>query len=136
MVLHRHRHWHFLILWYFGSVLGVHTLHFMSVMRGHETLRVWLSLGRLLPMGEVSEILPREVEAKVLERADDYLPWIQAGQINLGGGPTTDMQEFAEFDTAQSAAAMAVINRLMNEGRQGAYLRFTSTLCALPAGDG
>ncbi len=136
VVLHCHQRWHLLTLTYFGSVLGLHTLHFMSEERGHETVREWLSLGRMLPMEEVSEILPLEVEAKVLERGEAYLPWIQNGLMDLGGGPTTDTQTSVGFDSQEPAKAAAVIDRLMRKGTQGAYLRFKSTFRALSDRDG
>ncbi len=127
VVLHRHQRWHLLTLTYFGSVLGLHTVHFMSEERGHETVREWLSIGRMLPMEEVSEILPLEVEAKVLERGEDYLPWIRNGLVDLGGGPTTDTQTFLGFDPDDPSKAVAAIQQLMRKGTQGAYLRFKST---------
>lgn len=127
ILLQRHHRWHMMTLTYFGSVLGLQTVNFMSEARGHEAIREWISIGRLLPMQEVSEILPGEVNAKVLERAEEYLPWIQNGQMDFGGGPTTDAQSFAEFDPANPSRAFAVIARMMSRGTEGAYLRFKDT---------
>lgn len=82
-------------------------------------------------MHDVSEILPQEAEAKVLAQAEDYLPWIQSGLIDLGGGPTTDTQEFLGFDLSKPDQALSMVRKLMHERKQGAYLRFTSTFHAL-----
>ena len=136
VVLHRHQRWHLLTLTYYGSVLGLHTVHFMSEERGHETVREWLPLGRLLPMEEVSEILPLEVEAKVLEWGEDYIPWISDGLMDLGGGPTTDTQSFVGFDPDEPSEAVGTIQKLMSKGTQGAYLRFKSTFRDLSEQDG
>jgi hypothetical protein len=131
VILHRHQRWHLLTMNYFGAELGLHTLHFLSDSRGRSTVREWLSLGRIVPMHDVSEILPQEAEAKVLAQAEDYLPWIQSGLIDLGGGPTTDTQEFLGFDLSKPDQALSMVRKLMHERKQGAYLRFTSTFHAL-----
>lgn len=133
-VLQRHQRWHMMTLTYFGSMLGLHTINFMSELRGHETIREWISLGRLIPMQEVSEFLPGEVEAKVLARAEQYLPWIQNGLMDLGGGLTTDAQSFAEFDQGDPSRAFAVIERMMRKGAEGDYLRFKETYRVLSGG--
>ncbi len=135
VVLQRHQRWHLMTLTYFGSVLGLHTVHFMSEARGHATVQEWITLGRMLPMGEVSEILPDEVEAKVLLSAEEYLPWIQNGQMDLGGGPTTDAQSFATFEPDNPSKAFAVIRKMMNKGPEGAYLRFKATYHVLQSDD-
>ena len=127
VILHRHQRWHLLTMNYFGAELGLHTLHFLSDARGRSTVQEWLSLGRMVPMHEVSKILPQEVEAKVLAQAEDYLPWIQRGLVDLGGGPTTDMQAFVDFDSSKQDEALNVIRKLMHERKEGAYLRFKST---------
>jgi hypothetical protein len=133
-VLQRHQRWHLMTMAYFGSVLGLHTVHFLSESRGHETIREWSTLGRLLPLQEVSEILPDEIDSKVLERAEDYLPWIQNGQMDLGGGPTTDTQSFTQFEPGDPSKAFAVIVKMVRKGTQGAYLRFKDTYRALSGG--
>jgi hypothetical protein len=135
VVMQRHQRWHLMTLTYFGSVLGLHTVHFMSEARGHDTIREWITLGRILPMREVSEILPDEVEVKVLERAEDYLPWIQNGQMDLGGGSSTDAQSFSEFAQEDPSEAFAVIDKMMRKGTEGAYLRFKDTYRALSGSD-
>lgn len=135
VVLQRHQRWHQMTLAYFGSLLGLHTVQFMSEARGHDTIREWITLGRILPMQEVSGILPDEVEVKVLERAEDYLPWIQNGQMDLGGGPTSDAQSFAEFEQEDPSEAFAVIDKMMRKGTEGAYLRFKDTYRVLSDGD-
>jgi hypothetical protein len=135
VVLRRHRRWHLLTLTYFGSMLGLQTVHFMSEDRGHDTVREWLSLGRMLPLEDVSEILPFEIEAKVLEQAEDYLPWIQDGQMDIGGGPTTDSQSFADLDAEHPSRALDVIAKMMDRPMQGAYLRFKDTYRALSEHD-
>jgi hypothetical protein len=135
VVLQRHQRWHMMTLTYYGSALGVQTVHFMSEARGHETIREWIMLGRMLPMGEVSEILPDEVEAKVLVSAEEYLPWIMNRQMDLGGGPTTDAQSFSAFDPEDPSKAIAIIEKLMGKGTQGAYLRFNDTYRVLAGGD-
>jgi hypothetical protein len=82
-------------------------------------------------MREVSEILPDEVEVKVLARAEDYLPWIQNGQMDLGGGPSTEAQSFAEFEQDDPSQAFAVIEKMMRKGTEGPHLRFMDTYRAL-----
>lgn len=127
VVLHRHKRWHLLTLNYYGAVLGLHTLHFLSDAQGRSTVGEWLSLGRIVRMEEVSEILPQEVEVKVLEQAEQYLPWIQQGLVDIGGGLTTDTQEFINHDPAPSDPILNAIRQMMDERKQGAYLRFKST---------
>gem|GEM_PF-1436674 len=131
VVLHRHQRWHLLTMNYFGAELGLHTLHFLSDARGRSIVQEWLSLGRMVPMHEVSKILPQEVEAKVLAQAEDYQPWIQRGLVDLGGGSTTDKQAFVDFDSSKSDLALDVIRKLMHERKEGAYLRFKSTFQTL-----
>lgn len=127
LVLHRHKRWHLLTLNYFGTVLGLHTVHFLSDSRGRSTVGEWLSLGRIVSMEEVSEILPQEVEAKVLAQAEHYLPWIQQGLLDIGGGPTTNKQEFVDIGPAQPEQMLIFIRKMMDERKQGPFLRFRST---------
>jgi hypothetical protein len=86
-------------------------------------------------MQEVSKILPDEVEAKVLLSAEEYLPWIQNGQMDLGGGPRTEAQSFATFDPDDPSRAFAVIRKMMNKGTEGSYLRFKDTHLVLSSGE-
>ncbi len=121
----RHARWHLLTVTYFGWKKGIHTVNFMSEARAEQELPGWLANNsQPIPFSEVSDIFAREVEAKILPVAQDYLPLLELSRVSISGGFTTDTQWVARYESNKKAAFVESIDLMMQTGVAGPYLRF------------
>ncbi len=127
-VVHAWGRWHLLTISLLNDNLkGIHTAHFMSAAEVDDYFKDADPDRKVEHFEEVSKDFADEVETKLLEKAEDYLPLLEAGYVDLGVGITTDTLHHIQFSPMVRYEWEEDIRQMMKEGGPGPYLRFLAS---------
>jgi hypothetical protein len=136
IILHRHNRWHLIIIGYLSDPAnagyrGIASVNFMNARRAETTLDEWMPYCPLVEYEEVSPDFEKEVQVKILEKAEQYRELLENGKIAIVGGFTTDTLRKLNQNQVDIEISLSVINGMMIAGQMGPFIQFEESACKI-----
>jgi len=118
VILYRYQRWH-LIKVRNGRL---RMLHFMTEEQAQKMIRNWRTNATAKPIEQVSEQFAADLSARVLEKAESYLAFLEAGKVEILGFDASI--QYPEIITDTKNNFLSKVSKMMETGRSGLYLCF------------
>lgn len=128
IVLYAHGRWHLMTTMYMGTKGKsdyLRTVHFMDEAGAKKYFEGFMQTPSIQTFDDMFLGFAEDVQHKVLPKAEDYLPLVEAGLLKAWTGYTTDTSQVSNIG-ARGKQFIKVLQQTMDKEVRGFALQFTT----------